>query len=300
MEDAVRSVGQTFARLGAKDIRKDSLGVIDFRLQRQFKSYGKTDPAPDRVKPVPIQVLFHALAIAVASPAAPAVQAFADMATIAFFFLLRPGEYTGDALTNTPFALRDLQLFIGDRRLNTFTASIADLHATTAASLTFTTQKSGVRGEVVMHGRSGSPHCCPTHAIVRRALHLRLHNAPPDTPLGTYYSSDPAGAPPRRHPVLSSDITNLLRTSTAALGPSLGLLPKDIQARSLRAGGAMALLCAKVDTDIIRLLGRWQSDVMLRYLHLQAQPVMSKFASRMLVGGNYTLHPGQDVPALPL
>jgi len=222
------------------------------------------------------------------------------MATIAFFFLLRPGEYTGDALTNTPFALRDLQLFIGDRRLNTFTAPIADLHATTAASLTFTTQKSGVRGEVVMHGRSGSPHCCPTHAIVRRALHLRLHNAPPETPLGTYYSSDPAGAPPRRHPVLSSDITNLLRTSTAALGPSLGLLPKDIQARSLRAGGAMALLCAKVDTDIIRLLGRWQSDVMLRYLHLQAQPVMSKFASRMLVGGNYTLHPSQDVPALPL
>ena len=59
----------------------------------------------------------------------------------------------------------------------------------------------------------------------------------------------------------------------------------------------MALLCANVDTDMIRLMGRWQSDVMLRYLHLQAQPVMNKFANKMLTGGHYVLQPGQDVPA---
>jgi hypothetical protein len=40
----------------------------------------------------------------------------------------------------------------------------------------------------------------------------------------------------------------------------------------------MALLCAKVDTDLIQLLGRWRSDLMLRYLQVQAQPVMQKFA----------------------
>ena len=47
-------------------------------------------------------------------------------------------------------------------------------------------------------------------------------------------------------------------------------LPADVSARSLRAAGAMALLCADVDSDRIRLLGRWQSDQMFRYLHVQA------------------------------
>jgi hypothetical protein len=58
----------------------------------------------------------------------------------------------------------------------------------------------------------------------------------------------------------------------------------------------MALLCAHVDTDIIRLLGRWRSDEMLRYLHVQAQPIMRDFSRRMLVGGSFTLLPNQDIP----
>jgi len=294
-------VGQTFASLGAQDIRKDSLGTIDFRIQRQLRSYAKADPPPDRVKPVPIQLLHHALSIAAHNANSPAIQATVDMAVIAFFFLLRPGEYTGTAKEEqtTPFTFADVQLFLGSQRLILLTASPADVLAATAASLTFTTQKSGVRGEVVNHGRSGSTHCCPTRAVARRILHLRLHHAPVSTPLGTYFTPPTPGAPPVAHPVTSADISALLCTSAKAIGPSIGLLPKDIQARSLCTGGAMALLCAQVDSDLIRLLGRWQSDVMLRYLHLQAQPVMKHFAKRMLTGGNYVLAPGQDIPNFP-
>jgi hypothetical protein len=43
----------------------------------------------------------------------------------------------------------------------------------------------------------------------------------------------------------------------------MGLSPADISVRSLRSSGAMALLCANVDTDRICLLGRWQSNEML-------------------------------------
>ncbi len=297
VEDALRSVGQMFASLGTKDIRKDSLGAIDFRLQRQLRSYGKDDPAPDRVKPIPIQVLFHALGIVAHTPGNPAIAATADMAVIAFFFLLRPGEYTGrtNSRQTTPFTLADVQLFLGSRRLDLATATPAELSGSTAASLTFTTQKSGVRGEIVNHGRSGSPMCCPTRAIARRVIHLRAHHAPGHTPLATYFL--PLDNHPLGHPVTAANISDLLRTSVRALGPTLGLLPQDVSARSLRAGGAMALLCANVDSNVIRLLGRWHSDVMLRYLHIQAQPIMRHFASKMLSGGNYSLQPGQDVPA---
>ena len=81
------------------------------------------------------------------------------------------------------------------------------------------------------------------------------------------------------------------------LGPELGFLPEDVTARCLRASGANALLCAKVDTDVIRLLGRWRSDEMLRYLHCQATPVMQDFSRKMLSGGVFTLIPNQWVPS---
>ena len=53
---------------------------------------------------------------------------------------------------------------------------------------------------------------------------------------------------------------------------------------------------AKIDPDIIRLIGRWRSDEMLRYLHVQAAPLMSDYARKMLHAGNYTLIPNQLVP----
>ena len=69
---------------------------------------------------------------------------------------------------------------------------------------------------------------------------------------------------------------------------------RHLSAHSLRDSGTMALLCAQVDTDIIRPLGRWHSDEMLCYLHLLAEPVMHNFASRMLNHGNFVLHPNHD------
>ena len=61
----------------------------------------------------------------------------------------------------------------------------------------------------------------------------------------------------------------------------------------------MALMCSKVDSNLIRLLGRWRSDEMLRYLHLQAQPLMAKFSEFMLAGGNYALIPSEHNTPLP-
>jgi hypothetical protein len=57
----------------------------------------------------------------------------------------------------------------------------------------------------------------------------------------------------------------------------------------------MALLCAHVDADTIRLLGQWRSGVMLQCLTAQAQPVMRDFSRRMLEGADCLLLPNQDV-----
>jgi hypothetical protein len=291
VEDALRAIGQTFTLLGSSDPRLDHAGNIDFRLQRQLRGYGRADPPPNRVKPVPIQILFHVMAVAFATPST-GNQATADMIALAFFFLLRPGEYTGSPSDTAPFTLQDAQLHVGSQRYSATTIPFASIACATFVTLTFTDQKNGVRGEVIGLGRSGNPTLCPVLSLGRRVSHLRTHNAPPNTPLAVYF--DPVSA--SFQPVKPGDITSSLRASTTYLGPSVGFLPHDISARSLRAAGAMALLCAQVDSDIIRLLGRWRSDEMLRYLHIQAEPVMRHFAERMLRGGTFTLLPNQDVP----
>jgi len=96
---------------------------------------------------------------------------------------------------------------------------------------------------------------------------------------------------PAPHMMLSSHITVALHASTTILGRSLGFLPSDVSERSLQA-----LLFAHVDMDCILLVGRSRSDEMLRFLHLQAQPIMHDLSCQMLAGGNYSLIPGQDIP----
>jgi hypothetical protein len=77
--------------------------------------------------------------------------------------------------------------------------------------------------------------------------------------------------------------------------PELSLQPKDISACALHAGGAMALLCAQVDPLLVQLIGRWKSDAMLGYLHLQATN-MHNPATHMLSGGEFKLLPNQTLP----
>jgi hypothetical protein len=148
----------------------------------------------------------------------------------------------------------------------------------------------------VGHGRSQHPVACPVLTLIRRVRHLRAHQAPPETPLHTFFQFG------RTHHVLAADLTAALRLAAAELFPVLGIPPAEISARSLRAGGAMAMLCARVDTDTIRLIGRWRSDEMLRYLHLQALPHTRSIAASMVSHGAFTFRAGQDIPdaALPI
>jgi hypothetical protein len=278
------------ATVGASDPRLNDFGNMDFRLQRLWKSYKTVDPPPHRVKPVPLRVLrrlHHAAHAAGAQPLA----AITDMILLAFFFLLRPGEYTGSPSNTSPFTFADVQLFAGPRRLDLATCADADFALATFCTLTFTDQKNGVKGEVIGLGVSGDPSFCPVKTMIRRVLDLRRHGALPTTALATYYV--PGGG----KPVTPSQITTALRSGVLLFDPAeLGFLPKDISARSLRAAGAMALLCAHVDTDIIRLIGRWRSDEMLRYLHVQAEPIMRHFAAKMIRHGDFALLPNSTVP----
>jgi hypothetical protein len=258
--DALRAVGQAFAVLGLPDPRLTPSGQLDIRLSKQLAAYNKADPSPTRVKPIPLSVLQHAVHSA-RQRQSPYFAALADMIALGFFFLLRPGEYAATSNPeSSPFRLCDAHLMQNNIRLTP--QQILAGHIPTFVALEFTTQKNGVRGELIGLGASGHRFFCPVLAVHARVLHLLRHQAPPATPLYTYYDHN------THHVITTTQITTALRVAVHLVGAPVGLLPADISVRSLRSSGAMALLCANVDTDRIRLLGRWRSDEMLRYLLL--------------------------------
>jgi hypothetical protein len=115
---------------------------------------------------------------------------------------------------------------------------------------------------------------------------LRQSAATADTPLNAFRES---ASSPFRY-VAATDLTRRIRAALL-LHPDPAYTVADVSVRSTRAGGAMALLCAGIDSDRIRLVGRWRSDEMYRYLHVQAQPVMTGLSAAMLRGGSFRLTP---------
>jgi len=113
-----------------------------------------------------------------------------------------------------------------------------------------------------------------------RLKHLCHFLAPPHTPLYTVFTG-------RWLAITTSNLTQELR----ALGHTVGLTPNAISICSLRASGAMALLCANIHTDRIHLLGHWQSDEMLQCLRVQAYPVVAHLAPSMLQHGQFSFLP---------
>ena len=160
VEDAVRSIGQAIAMLGAKNPRMTPTGNLDGRLQLQFRCYSRQDPPPSWVKPIPVQVLRRLACIAEASRD-PKLQAIADMIIITFFFLLRPGEYTGTKSDSSPFRLSDVRFSVGCTVFDTSTATDNDLAAASFVILTFTTHKNACEERKSAMGPQGTPYYAP-------------------------------------------------------------------------------------------------------------------------------------------
>jgi hypothetical protein len=87
-------------------------------------------------------------------------------------------------------------------------------------------------------------------------------------PLVIYYQTG------RHVPIKANAVTDVLRLATTMDFHRTGIAEDEVSARSLRAGGAMALLSGQVDMDHIRMMGRWHSDAMMRHLHMQAGSVV--------------------------
>ena len=168
------------------------------------------------------------------------------------------------------------------------------MKAATLAVYTFTDQKNAIKGDIVNMSRSTHPIICPVLATTRRILHLRQHNASPGTPIYTYY--DNYGRPKA---ITTNGVTLVLRHIARSIQHTTGVPPDKISARSLRPGGATALLQCHAGERVIRLLGRWRSGAMFAYLRTQAEATTRGFAAAMLSEGKFRLPTAADSSEVP-
>ena len=102
-------------------------------------------------------------------------------------------------------------------------ATEGDLQAANFVTLTFTTQKNGIRDEKIGHNASGDPLLCPKVALLRRVLCLRAHGVPPFTLLSRIMTLM------GRWKILTPTmILKTLKTAVGFCGTNLVLKDKDM------------------------------------------------------------------------
>jgi hypothetical protein len=299
VQSALNAIGKGFTHLGKQDPRKSIQGAKHYHplLKDFFDAMAKEDDPAQRAHPANTTILRRLDTVLDLTTSRDRLTR--DLCVVGFYWLLRPSEYlSGEGQTRaTPFRISDITFSVGSDELLALDPSLNDLNIATLtrASLTFNDQKNAVRGERITHSVTTDPILCPCKALLRISAHLRSHHAPPTTPIYTYY--DPAGTP---HAVTPEHIRDSLRTAAADLSHLTGLDPALLSSRSLRPGGATALLCAGIDTDVIKLVGRWKSDAMMTYLRVSTLAHSHNLAQNMLLHGGYTFAPEATVDALPV
>jgi hypothetical protein len=289
---ALLAVGTGIAQLGGQDPRKETPGADrNHPLLASFlKALADDDEPAKRAYPANTTILENLYSTNPGTLHLTAWLHLTNLAIVGFYWLLRPAEYLHSSETgrSQAFKLQDITLHTADREIAATDASLNDLDVTrlVRATFTFDDQKNGVRGEQISHLANSHPRLCPVKALARVCAHLRAHQAPNSAPIHTCYT--PSG----QVRITSGHLTSALRRAAMPLAQTTGIKPSLLSAVSLRAGGATALLCSGVDTDVIQLLGRWKSDAMLRYLRVAAHAHSTNLAQGMLTAGAYTFAPG--------
>jgi len=126
-----------------------------------------------------------------------------------------------------------------------------------------------------------------------------MHPAGINAPLYSYFVPATAKKKHSWSNVTTSQLTEALRLAVALCQDRTGIPPKLINARSLCAGGATALLCTGVSKDITKIFGRWHSDAVDLYLHTSTYTATTGFSKKVLKAGGYNFASEQEASTLP-
>jgi hypothetical protein len=250
-----------------------------------MEGFRREDPPAVPQLAVPITVANHCFTTAMKTNDARH-QTVGQLTLIAFYYLLRVGEYTKQKtfLHNGVHkrATRTVQFtysnvgFFKEGRIIPRSSPLEILLACDSATLKISNQKNGRMGTTI-HQKATNTECCPVKALAHRIHHLNTHKgAKDDRLLCDYYVNN------KWTSLVSKDIIDGVRASAKALNlHNQGIDPDLIGAHSLRAGGAMALKLHGFDNITIMKMGRWTSLTFAQYIHNQIACLSEDISRKM-------------------
>ena len=243
------------------------------RLAQMLAGFRNKDPPTVKKLPIGIDIPEYISLCSLRPDTSEHTRTTADLILIAFYYLLRVGEYTAkgsrqNTKRTVQFRLRDITFFkrdsFGVTRQLSRAASDFDINNADSATLKLDNQKNGWKGVCIHQEANGDSYHCPVKALGRRYVHLRQFSTDTNTQLSTYYTS--THMPPAH--VSDKDIRGTLKLAGIALEyPAKKGIPIDrIDTHSLRSGGANALSLSGYSDTEIQKMGRWRSATFKEYI----------------------------------
>jgi hypothetical protein len=284
---ALTAVGQTIAL--AVGINPTKLPGGDNkllpRLRQMLDGWRKVDPPTTKKLPIEADIPEYLCELGQSKTASPIAAAIGDLTLIAFYYLLRVGEYTTKGTRNSSkqtvqFKIEDVTFFRKDSmgRLRQLGRNAPEDAIMTADSSTLKldNQKNGWRGVCIHQEANGEPVACPVRALGRRYVEIRRHSDNAKLTLSSYYDKG------TRKDVTDKHIRGALKLAATALGYALRGFPIDrIDTHSLRSGGANALALAGYSDTQIQKMGRWKGATFKEYIREELHTFSTGMSTNM-------------------
>ena len=215
-------------------------------IQELLDGYCIADPPTEKKLPIEADVPELLFELGYGPSGTTLGKAIGDLTLIAFYYLLRVGEYTVKGTRNeskrtVQFKLEDVTFFhqndMGQLRCLPQDAPLEMLLSTEGACLKLDNQKNGWKGVCVYQQHNCDPLRCPIRALAWRVTHTRSNNAGPRDYLSSYYVN---GA---RKDVTVEDISKHLKLAVGLLNYPMrkGIPVERVDTHLLWGGGANAL-----------------------------------------------------------
>ncbi len=310
VNSALTAIGTTIALArGVNPTKIEHTNNLLPRLSQMLTGWKKVDPPPIKKLPVAIDVPELLSAVGLSPGANELDKAIGDLTLVAFYYLLRVGEYTikgnrNNTKQTVQFRLQDVTFFKRDTagRLRQLSRSASNIEIMLAdsATLKLDNQKNGWKGVCVHQEHNGDSNHCPVRALGRRFVHIRQHTQDTSTFLSAFFVNT------ARFDVTDRDIRfGLKRAADHLQYPSLKGIPiARIDTHSLRSGGANALSLAGYSDREIQKMGRWRSATFKEYIREELACFSAGMSRKMkrhfqfvnIAGGVYTDVTGEVLP----
>jgi hypothetical protein len=278
VERALRHVAQRLVLDGHPDPHQASPGQHSLDLPIAWlikKKFWDEDPPPQPKLAIPISTITE---LSKNYRMTPHLEAVTDLVILAFFYLLRVGEYTTPqrARTKRTISLRDCDIRLWYQgKIIPHSAGLQALLRADSATISILHAKNGTKGAVVHHDVIGGP-MCPVVALACHVAYIQQENSI-TCQLNAVYS-----ASGQRSQVSDHDIGIAVQWgATCDCLLTQGYTMNQILLHSLRVGGAMAMKLSRASDSTIMRVGQWSSLTYLTYIHSQISALTAGLSKLM-------------------